>query len=290
MIFPLNALIDSRFIVNRFVASGGMAEIYEAFDTYTQKTVALKVIKDEFLDNDFDIERFENEARFTAMFSNSHIIKIYNVGKYKNHMFISYELMKGKTLKTYLDERSFLLPGEAVDILLQVLDATKHIHERGVIHNDIKPDNLFLFHDGNVKLLDFGIARHIGEKVYDDKTNASVVYAAPEVLRSAEFSIQSDIYSLGVVLFELLTGKTPYMRKNTKEEIYAHLYENIPSISKYVSLKDGAWFDYVIDRATNRNLEKRYKNDDELIADLLKVKGGSAKKQSLFEKIFKRKN
>lgn len=288
MILPINTLIDSRFVINRFLASGGMAEIYEAFDTYTQKAVALKVIKADLQDNDLELERFENEARYTAMFSHPHIIKIFNVGTYQKYFFISYELMKGRTVKSFLDERGFLSEKEAIDYLLQVLEATKHIHERGIIHNDIKPENLFLFYDGNIKLLDFGIATHIDDEI--DKTiNASVIYTAPEVLRYKHLSIQSDIYSLGTVLFEFLTGKTPYMRKNTKDEINAHLYENIPSISKYLNVKNYKSFDYVIARATNRNLDKRYKNDQEMIDDLLKIKNeGSVKRKNIFERLFKK--
>ena len=287
MIFTPNTLIDSRFIITSFLTSGGMAEIYEAFDTYTQKAVALKVIKKEYLDSFEDVERFQNEARYTAMFSHPNIIKIYNVGEYRKTFFISYELMIGKTIKQYLDERGRLDEDEAISVLLQVLDATNHIHERGIIHNDIKPDNLFLFHDGNVKLLDFGIAKHIDDEK-PDRINASVVYASPEVLRTADFSIQSDIYSLGVILFELLTGKTPYMKKNTKEEIHAHLYENIPSISKYISTKNLKTLDTIINRATNRNLDLRYKSDKEFTNDLLKIKKGASTKTPLLKKIFKK--
>lgn len=289
MLLPINTLIDSRFVVNRFLASGGMAEVYEAYDTYTKKAVALKIIKKELYDDDDEVERFKNEARFISMFNNSHIIKIFNVGDYKGDFFISYELMKGKTMKTLLDERAFLRPEEAIDSILQVLEATKHIHQRKVIHNDIKPDNLFLTYDGNIKLIDFGIAMHIDDEPFS-KMNASVIYTAPEVLRSKQYSIQSDIYSLGVILFELLTGKTPYMKPNTKEEIHAHLYENIPSISKYIVINNGDMFDKVINKATNRNLEKRYKDDQEMIDDILKIKNyKSEKKVPFFKRIFKRK-
>ena len=109
-----------------------------------------------------------------------------------------YELLTGKTLKEKLDERGYYSPEEAIEYMLQILDATKHIHDRGILHNDLKPDNMFLFYDGNIKLLDFGIATHIGEKP-EDKANATIYYAAPEVLRSKEYSIRSDLYSLGII-------------------------------------------------------------------------------------------
>ena len=288
MLLPLNSVINERYIPSRFVASGGMAEIYEARDIYCRKKVALKVIKEELQDDLFELDRFKNEARFVAMFSHNHIIKIYNVGKYRNLFFIAYEFLDGKTLKDYLDERGKLTSDETVNNMLQILDATKHIHERGVIHNDLKPENMHIFYDGNIKLIDFGIATHIGEEM-DQKANASIIYAAPEVLRSKNYSVQSDIYSLGTILYEFLTGRTPYGKDTTDEEIKAHLYEEIPSISKHSSIKEYIDFDYIIKKATNRDSNKRYKNDEEFIKDLLKIKSGEhVKKRSIFERIFKR--
>ena len=286
MIIPLHTLIYSRYIPTRFIGMGGMAEIYEANDTYCHKTVAIKVIKEEYKDDLFEIDRFKNEARYVAMFSHPHIINIYNVGKYNGNFFIVYELLSGKTLKDILDERGFLSSEEAINYMLQILDATKHIHERGIIHNDLKPDNMFLFYDGNIKLLDFGIATHVDEKI-TEKANASINYAAPEVLRNKEYSIQSDVYSLGTILFELLTGKTPYMKENTEEEIKAHIYEDIPSINRMKSVKEHHDFDVIINRATNRDLNKRYKNDQQMIDDLMKIKDGKhLEKPSLFKRIF----
>ena len=239
-----------------------------------------------YKDDLFELDRFQNEARYVSMFSHPHIINIFNIGKYKDNFFIVYELLSGKTLKECLDERGHLSSEEAINYMLQILDATNHIHERGVIHNDLKPDNMFLFYDGNIKLLDFGIATHIGERDLE-KANASILYASPEVLRSKEYSIKSDIYSLGIILYELLSGRTPYMKDNTEEEIRAHIYEEIPSLNKYIHLKNGKDFDIVIKRATNRDLNKRYKNDLEMINDLTKIKdGASLKKKSIFERIF----
>lgn len=288
MTLPLHKLVDSRYIPTKLIGSGGMADIYAANDTYCHKAVALKIIKDQFVDNDIEYERFKNEARFVSMFSHSHIIKIYNIGFYFEKMFISYELMNGKTLKDVLDERGRLSPEEAVEYMLQILSATKHIHERGVIHNDLKPDNLEKMADDNIKLIDFGIASHIGED-FSGKTVASISYAAPEVLSNKLYTVQSDIYSLGVILFELLTGKTPYRKENSQEEIKAHLLEEVPSISKYVSLRNYSDFDHVIKKATSHSLKQRYGNDDEFINDLTKIKkGDSLKKKSLLEIIFRK--
>lgn len=281
MILPINKLIDSRYIVTRFIGSGGMAEIYEANDTFTHKKVALKIIK-----SDDEIDKFENEARFISMFNHPHIIKIYNVGSYDGKMFISYELGLGRTFKEFLDERSHLSKDEAIEYISQILSASKYVHERGVIHNDLKPDNLIKSYDGNIKLIDFGIASHIDED-FTEKVVASIQYAAPEVLTSKHYSIQSDIYSLGIILFEMLTGRTPFMKKTSQEEIKAHQLEAVPSISDFVNVNNYQDFDYVIKKATNPNLKLRYKNDDEMISDINKIKSGvSLKEKSLFQKIF----
>ena len=288
MILPINKLVDSRYVPTRFLASGGMAEIYEANDTYRHKPVAIKIIKEQFNDSIFELERFQNEARYASMFSHPHIVKIYNVGEYQKNFFIVLELMRGRTLKDYLDERGYLSLDDAINITLQLLDATKHIHERKILHNDIKPENLFLFLDGNIKLIDFGIASHFDEEV--DKVNASILYTAPEVLRSGRYSVQSDIYATGVLLFELLTGKNPFDKNaKTEEVINYRLTADVPSLKGYVHFSDRLKeIDHVIQKATNRVLNSRYKNDDEIINDLLEIKNGdkTPKKVGFFQRVF----
>ena len=288
MALPINKLIDNRYIITKLIGSGGMAEIYEANDTFTHKKVAIKIIKDQFEDDLFELERFETEARLVSAFNHPHIVKIFNIGTYEHKMFISYELATGKTLLEYLDNRSHLSKEEAVEYILQILSATKHIHERGIIHNDLKPGNMVKSFDGNIKLLDFGIASHLGDN-FKDKVVASIQYAAPEVLTSKAYSIQSDIYSLGIILFELLTGRTPFMKPTADEEIKAHQFEEIPSISNFVNVNNYQDFDFVIKKATNINLKNRYKSDDEMIADINKIKKGLPLKEKTFlERLFGR--
>lgn len=289
MILPINQLVDNRYIPRRFIASGGMAEIYEANDTYCHKTVAIKIIKEELSDNIFDLERFKNEARYTAMFAHPHIIKIYNIGKYKKQLFISYEIMRGKTLKDYLDERGHLSLEDSLNYTLQLLEATKHIHEREILHNDIKPDNVFLFLDGNIKLIDFGIATHFDEE--GDKVNASILYTAPEVLKTGKYSLQSDIYAVGVFLYELLTGKNPFMSNASSEEIIKmRMVNDVPYINTYShNYEQFDDINFVIQKATNRFVNNRYKSDEEFINDLIKIKNGERlQKRGFLFKIFNR--
>ena len=272
MSLPLNKLIDSRYIIVRKIGEGGMSEIYQASDTYYHHDVALKILKSSSNSSE-NIERLKNEIRFVTAFNDSHIEKVYNIGTYQGRLFMTYELFKGLTIKELLDERGSLSRQEAVDYMIQILKGVSLIHSRNILHNDLKPDNLIITHDGTVKIFDFGIATHKENSKFD-KLLASAQYVAPEVIINKEFSPQSDIYSLGTILFELITGKTPFMKGNTQEEIKAHLTENIPSISKYRNIDGYQEIDYVIAKATNRNLNKRYQSADEFLLDLNKIKEG----------------
>lgn len=289
MSLPINQLIGCRYVATKPIGSGGVCDIYAANDTYTHKPVALKIIKDNLKDDSETVNRFENEARYTAMFSHPNIIKIYNIGEYKNHMFIAYEIVKGTTLKDVLDRRGHLSPDEVIDYSLQLLQAMKHIHSRDILHNDIKPDNLFLQYDGNLKLSDFGLASHVNDQ-NETKVFASVKYTAPEILRGARCSIQSDIYSFGVTLFEMLTGRTPYINDNTEKEIHAHLYEDFPSLKSLIDIEKVESWNYVIRKCMNRNLKKRYLRDEDIINDIDKIrKGEKLGKYGLFARIFRKK-
>ena len=163
-VIELNKLILSRYIISRHLASGGMADIFEANDIVTNKVVALKFLKEKYLESDYELELFMNEARYTAMFNHPHIMKIYNVGEYEGQPFASYEIFKGKTMKEVLDSRGKLSYDESIDYMLQILDAVNCMHSKEVLHNDLKPDNLFLLSDGNIKICDFGIATHTFDK------------------------------------------------------------------------------------------------------------------------------
>ena len=279
MSLPLQQLIDSRYIAIKKLASGGVCDIYEASDRYTKKSVALKILKEEFKDDFAQIDRLENEARYASMFSYPHIIKIYNVGTYNKQMFISYELMKGKTLKDILDSRGKLSHEEVISTMKQIALAVSHIHSRGILHNDLKPDNLFKFSDGNIKLLDFGIASHIGDR-NDFTAMASVKYAAPEVLQNKKYSVQSDIYSMGIILYELVTGRTPFEYPRAEDIIAAHINKKMP----YTNTS----FDNVIFKATDSNLMKRYQKVSDLMEDLDIVAEKINKKKGFFKRLFKR--
>lgn len=281
MSLPLNRVLLSRYILFRHIASGGMADIYEANDLVLNRDVALKFLKDKSLTNDYELELFKNEARYASIFNHPHIMKIYNVGEYEGQPFVSYELLKGKTLKEVLDERGKLSFDESLDYMLQILDGVDTLHEREIIHNDLKPDNLFIISDGTIKIVDFGIATHSSSREQKE-TLGSVNYVAPEILTNKKRSFQSDIFSLGVILFELLTGKTPFEGSTSKEVIDSVIKKNVPSIKSYTNISNYEDFDYIIANATNKNVFNRYKSCKEFMNDLNKIKRHERVKKSGF--------
>lgn len=284
MSLPLNQLINSRYVITKLLAVGGMAEIYEANDTYFRRPVSIKILKDSSLKKE-EIELFKNEIRFASAFKNEHIYNIYNVGEYNHRPFMVYEQMKGKTLKEALDERGHFTTKETIEFLLQIFDAIKLVHEREITHNDLKPDNIMILHDGTLKLVDFGIATHTYESEFVNLL-ASAQYVAPEVVTTKKYSKQSDIYSLGIIMFEFLTGKTPFMKNNSKDEIKAHLYEEIPSLTKFGDFQNITEFDKVLRKATNKKLSRRYKSISEFEIDILKIKNGDKIRGNKFFNLF----
>ena len=285
MVLPLNTLLNGRYILSRHTASGGMADVYEAKDIVTDKVVALKFLKEKYLLDETQIERFKNEARFTSMFNHPNILKIYNVGDYNGQLFLSYELLKGKTLKEVLDNRSRLSFDEAIDYMLQMCDALNYIHRAEVIHNDVKPDNIFVLSDGNIKLYDFGIASHTFDKL-GKETLASLAYVPIEVLESNKCSIQSDIYALGVIFFEMLTGKLPFYGNDAKEFALLQLKGEVDSLGSYgfTNYKD---IELVINKCLDKNLLSRYKSVKDLRDDIVKLKNKEPlKKEGFFKRVF----
>ena len=271
MSLTLNQTIDSRYVIYRYVASGGMADIYEANDSYLNKPVALKFLKEKYVESKEAVEQFKNEARFTSIFSHMNIMKIYNAGVYQSRPYISYELLKGKTLKEILDNRGNLSFDESIYYMLQLLDGANQIHELGILHNDLKPDNLCLLSDGTIRICDFGIASHISSRE-EKHILGTVNYLAPEVILNRKYSIQSDIYSCGIIFYELLTGELPFSGKNAQEVIDAHASGKMVSVKYRLLDNYSKDIDYVINKALSRSTSNRYKSDKEFIADLKKIK------------------
>lgn len=287
----IGSLIDGRYRVTARVGHGGMAEVYEANDIINKHTVAIKLIREDVMQNPINLRRFENEATIAASLNHPNIVKVYNHGTVEGKPYIANEFIKGQNLKDTLDFRGSLSIEEAIDYMLQLSSALFYAHQHSIIHRDVKPDNLYMMSDGTIKLGDFGIAQMENSETINMNNKeivGSVHYLAPEITRGLPASAQSDIYAAGVTFFELLTGHVPYSRNNAVDVAVAHVNERFPSIRKY--LPDcPKEIEKVIGKCVRKNPKDRYQTAKQLYDDLLEIKNNPSllkEKKSLFARIF----
>ena len=208
--------LDGRYEINELLGCGGMSRVYSAYDIIDDRTVAIKILKDEFLNNRDFIRRFKNESKAIAVLSHPNIVKVYDVSFGDRIQYIVMENIDGITLKEYIDKQHEIRWRDAVHFTIQILKALQHAHEKGVVHRDIKPQNIMLLKDGTIKVTDFGIARFAKDetRTMTEKAIGSVHYISPEQARGDMTDEKSDIYSVGVMLYEMLTGKLPFEADN----------------------------------------------------------------------------
>jgi serine/threonine protein kinase len=204
--------LDGRYDIQEIIGVGGMAVVYKAYDSIDDRTVAVKILKEEFASNDEFLRRFKNESKAIAVLSHPNIVKVFDVSFSERLQYIVMEYIDGITLKEYIDQQKALLWKEAVHFTIQILRALQHAHKKGIIHRDIKPQNIMLLQDGTIKVTDFGIAHFANSetRTMTDKAIGSVHYISPEQARGEATDDKADIYSVGVMLFEMLTGKLPF--------------------------------------------------------------------------------
>ena len=269
----IGALVDGRYRINARIGHGGMSEVYEANDIINRKTVAVKLIREDVMKNPINFRRFQNEATIAASLKHNNIVKVYDHGTTEGRPYIINEYIAGQTLKDVLDFNTKMSIPESVDAMVQLASALVYAHSHGIIHRDIKPQNIYILADGTIKLGDFGIAEsetlHIKET--DDKDIiGSVHYLAPEISAGKPASPQSDIYAAGVTFFELITGHVPFDADSSVNVAVAHIREKFPSPKKY--LPDcPKEVEKIIFNATAKNLKHRYQNATELYEDLVKI-------------------
>lgn len=261
--------IANRYEIIKEIGKGGMANVYLALDTYLNREVAIKVLKGDMANDPVSLERFKREANASTKLSHPNAVDVYDVGDDGNMHFIVMEYVKGHTLKELIKRRGALPPKEAVWIMKQLSSALLEAHKNGIIHRDIKSQNVLIKDDGTVKLADFGIAVIHNSMQITSKGNVlgSVHYLAPELAKGGSASMQSDIYSLGIVFYELLTGDVPYKADTPIQVALAHVRNNVPYVRKFNPDIPQAVENIVI-KATARSLKDRYQNVAVLIQDL----------------------
>jgi len=261
--------IANRYEVIKEIGSGGMAVVYLALDTILKREVAIKLLKGESADDPVALERFKREANTLTKLSHPNAVDIYDVGDDGNNHYIVMEYVKGHTLKQLIKRRGALPPKEAVWITKQLAGALLEAHKNGIIHRDIKSQNVLIKDDGTVKLADFGIAvlNNAMQLTSRGSVLGSVHYLAPELAKGGNATMQSDIYSLGIVLYELLVGDVPYKADTPIQVALLHVRNNVPSVRMFNPDIPQA-LENVIIKATARSTEDRYKNIAFFIKDL----------------------
>ena len=271
----IGKILDDRYEIIELIGSGGMANVYKALCHRLNRYDAVKIMRDETAANTELRRRFRAESQAVAMLSHPNIVSVYDVSHNDDVEYIVMELIDGITLKQYLQKKSVLDPSEVLDFTIQTAKALEHAHSKGIIHRDIKPQNIMLLKDGMIKVADFGIAsleNTIEEN--NGETVGSVHYIAPEQARGEAPDARSDIYSLGIVMYEMLTGRLPYVGNSDVEVAVKHMNTDpvtprdiVPSIPEEL--------ERICLKAMNSNIDERYQTASEMLADLEQYKAQS---------------
>lgn len=270
----VGTVLDGRYAVKEVIGTGGMSVVYKAEDTQEGRLVALKVLKEEFVREPKSRRRFLNESRAIAMLSHENIVDVLDVNFEGDVQYIVMEYLEGPTLKEYMVEHGALDVYDALHIVEQILSALKHAHERGVVHRDIKPQNIILV-DGNetVKVMDFGIAhvQNYSTITISDKAIGTVHYISPEQAKGRPADERSDIYSTGVILYEMLTGKLPFDADSAVSVALMQVQQKAVPPSQIVPDIPPA-VEHIVMKAMRKNVEARYQNAGEMLEDIEKFK------------------
>lgn len=265
--------LDGRYEILEHIGEGGMADVYRGRDVLTNKTVAVKILKKEFSESEEFLRRFRNESKAIAVLSHPNIVKIYDVGFSDSLQYIVMEYVDGITLRYYIDSEKILSWKDAIHFILQILRALAHAHSRGIVHRDIKPQNIMMLTDGTVKVMDFGIAKFARDQgqTATDQAIGTVHYISPEQARGEVTDARGDIYSVGVMLYEMVTGKKPFDNENPVSIAVMHMQAKAKRPKKLnPAIPYG--LDEIIMKAMEKNPEDRYQSANEMIRDIEKVK------------------
>ena len=261
--------INDRYEVKKLIGEGGMANVYLGYDTILERDVAIKVLRGDLADDEKFVRRFRREAQNASLLSHPNIVQIYDVGEDDGNFYIVMEYIKGQTLKQLIKKRGQLSVPETVDIVSQLTDGLSHAHDSYIIHRDIKPQNIMILDDGMVKITDFGIAMAINasDLTQTNSVMGSVHYLPPEQASGKGSTIKSDIYSLGIMMYEMLAGTMPFKGETAVEIAMKHLKNPIPSI-RNSNPQVPQSLENIILKATAKNTKNRYNNVREVYDDI----------------------
>src|SRR3954463_9379335 len=261
--------LNGRYRLDAQVGSGGMSTVYRAFDTTLERRVAIKLMHRPLAQDSDQLERFRREARAVAQLNHPHIVGVIDAGEDDGTPYIVFEYVEGETLKDRIRRLGRLPVPEAVAYTIEIARALAAAHERHIVHRDVKPQNVLIDEEGTAKVTDFGIARTMTEEglTAGGRVLGTTDYVSPEQALGHAVTGQSDLYSLGIVLFEMLTGDVPFSGENQVAVAMKHVREELPDVQLRRPEVSSA-LAAVIDRATAKELEHRYSDDTQLIADL----------------------
>lgn len=261
--------INDRYQIVKTLGEGGMANVYLAYDTILNRDVAVKILRGDLANDEKFVRRFQREALSASSLSHPNIVEMYDVGEDEGQYYIVMEYVEGKTLKQLLKKRGHLTVTEVIDIMLQLTDGIAHAHDSYIIHRDIKPQNVMILENGLIKITDFGIAMALNstQLTQTNSVMGSVHYLPPEQANGKGSTIKSDIYSIGILMYELLTGCIPYRGDNAVEIALKHLKEPLPSIKDIIPDLPQS-IENVILKSTAKNPQNRYRDAREMYDDL----------------------
>lgn len=262
-------MVADRYEIIELIGQGGMADVYLAKDIILDRTIALKVLRTSLAKDPMYVMRFQREANAVASITDKNIVEIYDVGQEEGMYYIVMEYVPGATLKELIIKRGAVHVAEAIDVIKQVASGITHAHEVGIIHRDLKPQNILVTQSGIAKIADFGIASmdSLAQVTQTDIIMGSLHYLAPEIARGEKASAQSDIYALGIVLYELLRGEVPFKGESPVNIAMKHMQEDIPSVREFNQTILQS-VENIIIRATAKNLNDRYQTAHEMYDDL----------------------
>ena len=266
----IGMMIGDRYEILERIGMGGMSDVYKAKDHKLNRHVAVKVLKQEFSENTNFVSKFRVEAQAAASLMHPNIVNVYDVGEDNGIYYIVMELVEGITLKKYIEKKARLSVREAVSIAIQACMGIEAAHNNHIIHRDIKPQNIIISKDGKVKVTDFGIAKAATSNTITSNVMGSVHYTSPEQARGGYSDEKSDIYSMGITMFEMLTGRVPFNGETTVAIAIKHIQEEMPSPRDYVP-EIPVSVEQIVLKCTQKSPDRRYHNMDLLIADLKKA-------------------